>query len=241
MRGYKTIFFGAVVFITSISTANAAITFEPGRKDIWDLNHDYAFSWKIDLNTQVDLTQVEIKSASLSFEDIRNWDTNSYDMYVRLLDSQVATGVDGWRQSNNYNDLAYKWDNEAAGDALEGNGTLLAQFSSDANKAYSSDPSLTGTEIPGVNNSKYRPDWGVDVTFNFTGDALDDLKAFALNDGVIALGFDPDCHFWNEGISFSLTTSPKGVSGVPEPTSMLLFGTGLVGLAGLQRRRNKRA
>jgi len=37
------------------------------------------------------------------------------------------------------------------------------------------------------------------------------LSAYFLNGSDIAFGFDPDCHFWNDGIAFSFTTTPNTV------------------------------
>jgi hypothetical protein len=58
-----------------------------------------------------------------------------------------------------------------------------------------------------------------------------------MNGGNIAFGFDPDCHFWNDGIVFSFTTKPTAT---PEPTTMVLLGTGLAGLY-YNRKRKKQA
>ena len=48
-------------------------------------------------------------------------------------------------------------------------------------------------------------------------------------------GFDPDFHFINNG-----ATSSKPAAPALDPVTMLLFGSGLVGLAGLGRKKIKK-
>jgi hypothetical protein len=73
-----------------------------------------------------------------------------------------------------------------------------------------------------------------DNTLNTSLDEPDSLigilTAYALN-GSFGFGIDPDCHYYNDGITFTVTTEP-----VPEPTTILLLGLGLVGLAGIRRK-----
>jgi hypothetical protein len=57
-----------------------------------------------------------------------------------------------------------------------------------------------------------------------------------LSDGNFGFGVDPDCHYYNSGITLEITTT----QGTPEPATLLLLGSGLIGLAGLARRRFKK-
>lgn len=73
------------------------------------------------------------------------------------------------------------------------------------------------------------PTTGQTLVYNFTAPQLATLNQYIANGGNIALGIDPDCHFYNDGLSLQLGSSP-----VPEPASMGLIGLG--GLAMLVRR-----
>lgn len=199
-----------------------------------NLNGQYAYTWGF--NHGLDLSKVEITSAKITFLNIRNWDRSDYTLHLSLLNldnnnEEVPIGI---------NKI---WDGDRPGDKLEQN------YDSDNRKELNVYSSADAKFINGDwNDDRIINYWytgwdeeGSDITYDFskgTNSEISFLNAFAA-DGTIGLGFDPDCHFYNSGISFSLTTALKPPSDVPEPTTMLLFGTGLAALAGLRRKRNK--
>lgn len=70
------------------------------------------------------------------------------------------------------------------------------------------------------------PAYAGDITYNFLGTELGWLKSYAA-DGKLALGFDPDCHFYNTGVKLTITT---GYTHVPEPADASA-AVSLLGLA----------
>jgi hypothetical protein len=85
----------------------------------------------------------------------------------------------------------------AWGDWFEGQGLLLTTFTDNR----------TSTSQPGVN-----------FVYIFTPSEIGVLNAY-LADGRFGFGFDPDCHFYNEGVKLRLRLDPC----VPEPATLALF------------------
>jgi hypothetical protein len=150
-----------------------------------------------------------ITGATLSFDNIRDWTTEQNVLYVQLMNSG------SW--DNNI--VTTFTDSEASGNYFAQNsyfgGSLLAQY----------------------NNLPAAPQ---DLTYIFTNAQLAILTTY-INDGdngFFALGFDPDCHFFNDGIKLTITTADVPPPAVPEPGTLALFGLGAV-FAGFAVRRKK--
>lgn len=76
-----------------------------------------------------------------------------------------------------------------------------------------------------------------DLVVTLNASTLDYLNQFAM-DGRFGFGFDPDCHYYNDGVSLQITTEDKAAP-TPEPTTMALFGLGLAGLGVVRRMKSK--
>ncbi|MFM9873676.1 MAG: PEP-CTERM sorting domain-containing protein [Fimbriimonadaceae bacterium] len=147
-------------------------------------------------------TNEVITGATLEIKNIWDWTVEPDILYVNLLNTK-STDANAIGVSNFY-------DNQASGDYFAGQGVRVGTFS---------DP--VGGQARNF-----------DLKFDFaTQGVLDDLQSFAA-DGYFALTFDPDCHYFNDGVKLKITTQA-----VPEPASMV--GLAVAGVAMLRKKLKK--
>lgn len=184
----------------------------------FDLDHYRAYTWSI--KHQLAPGQ-NITSARIIFTGIHNWDSNPNRLYVNLLDyarntahnavdSVVDSNVDPTATNGGFNDY-FDSPNVLANGAERMDLTTLTNLSTTPSN----------------------------IIWNFSAAQLAKLNEFFnVSDTTLALAFDPDCHFFNNGIKFEITTGNPPAP-VPEPATMTLLGTGLAGLYYRRRRRQQ--
>ncbi len=207
----------------SLSPARAVLTtlsYSPNPIDLNDLDHHMVYTWRLD-----NLPKETILSASLTFTNIANWDTTSNKLFAHLLDTAknpgVASFVDDPTASIPVTDIT---DDFVSARYHGDPNWLVASGTSDTKlfgKAFSNTPST--------------------YTYNFTSQELTALTSYINNGGNIAFGLDPDCHYFNDGISFGLTYdgAPPVASPIPEGSALLPLA-GVLGLAVCVQARQRR-
>ena len=189
----------ALMMASLVLAAHAAMagtyTFQPNDRDMYDLDHHYAYEWGI--ASELGENEVVI-GASIFFDNIRNWNNRSNDLYVTLLDSD-------------FEGINKSYDNQGGGDYFATQGLLLKHYKDLSSSAQ-------------------------DITYHFDPYEIDQLKT-NLDDDLSGLGFDPDCHFYNCGIKFTIETDEGGGSTVPEPLAGSILLGGVAMMTACRRRR----
>jgi hypothetical protein len=201
-------------------SAGAAVTtmsWQPSPADLNDLDHHQIYTWRID---NITVNPAMITSATISFNNIANWDTNANILHMHLLDSARYAGVASFVDDPTNSAPVTDFTDDFISTRFHSNSHwLVANGTGDT---FLKDKSFTHTPV--------------DYTYTFTASQLAALQQYLTHGGDIALGFDPDCHYFNDGITFTLNFTP-----VPEVANMIPIGLLVATSIGLEIRRRRRA
>jgi hypothetical protein len=220
----KKLLLSAALFVLCAASAAKAdtMTFTPSPADLNDLDHHMLYTWKI---TGVDLKGQQITGAKITFRNIANWNSSSNRLYVHLLDNARFSGVAGFVDDPNSGNTNVEMKDDFVDPRYHNNANWLVA-------AGTADTHLhTYVDIPATAST---------LVYNFSQAELDALFTYITGPngiGAFALGFDPDCHFFNDGIKLEIYTKPVAT---PEPATLALLGTGLAGLYARRRRQRGR-
>lgn len=199
----------SVCIFTGIGYSAFAITttvYTPTPKDIGDLEHGRYYAWMF--NIPVLAPGNSFIEGVLKIEQIWDWTKESNDiLQIHLLDEKKSGGT---RIGLNPTSSVWRWNDSV----------------------YGPSDAWAGNPLIGTWTDPYGGTSAHAVTLTYTFSTLNLLETFNqyAADGKFGIGFDPDCHYYNNKITFTTTTA------APEPASLVLLGGGLLALAARRKK-----
>jgi hypothetical protein len=226
----KTTLLSLCLLMCALTSQATTYTFSPTPSDLNDLDHHSAYAW---LLTGLSLGGGNITSASITFKNIANWDTNANSLFIHLLDAALTTPTHTLKNGAYPSILSSGSGSEVTTffDAPTSQAPVTDINDDFAGTRYLANPLVAGATTANTLLTTYinLSMTASTRTYTFTPAQLAALQAYILNGGNIAFGLDPDCHYFNDGITFTYSTPDGG-------TTVALLGLGL-GVIALARRK----
>ena len=185
-----------LVFI-AVPCANATVIdtysydYQPNPTNLWNLDHNKFYICRID--DFAIPTGHTIQSATITIASINNWNDGENSLFIHLL------------SGNDFAGIPFNTDGIYTGSDGQGGGDNLNNYDGIWLDTYVDVNGSSGGSEP--------------YSYPFSPANLVTLTEYAA-DGLIGIGFDPDCHFNNCGITLAIETA------VPEPITIVLLALG---------------
>ncbi len=196
--------FCTIVFLACVGLVSAAETVISSDTDMFDLDHYYYYAWTIDLGTNT--VENPLGSASLTLTNIYNYNSADNTLFIHLIDPLAGTTPG----------LVAGWDGQPTiEDYFAGQGLEVVE---DGWEDFDGNATIETVTF----------DFGSIVVSGTGLTLLDYVNQFG-EDGLIQIALDPDCHYFNDMVSFTYA--------VPAPGAVMLGSIGIF-LVGWLRKRS---